>query len=249
VWDARPLTPELKVELEARGIVEFICTQAKTEEAAIDRIRSNRMISEPVRQQALAFVPTYWAGRLQAEAAHVKALLDKLLLKEEVIATLRADGSLSEAVRQRALGLAERLQENPAHLNNASWRVVRQPGQSLDAYRRALRQAEVACRLAPQNGNYLNTLGVAQYRLGQYQEALATLTRSDQLRSKGSHPADLAFLAMAQHQLGQKEQAQATLARLREAMKNPTWAKNAQAQGFLREAETLIQGKPVAPQP
>jgi tetratricopeptide (TPR) repeat protein len=259
VWDARPLTPQLQVELEARGLAEFVCAQANAPDEALARVRNDKMISEPVRQQALAFVPTYWAGRLQAEASreasHVQALvdklLDKLLLKEEVIATIRADGSLSEAVRQRALGLTERLQENPARLNSVSWQVVRQLGQSLDAYRRALRQAEVACRLTPQNGDYLNTLGVAQYRLGQYKEALETLTRSDQLnapKNKGSIPADLAFLAMAQHRLGQKEQAQAILARLQEAMKNPTWAKNAEAQGFLREAKALIEGSSVNPQ-
>jgi hypothetical protein len=59
----------------------------------------------------------------------------------------------------------------------------------------------------------------------------------------------LSFLTMAQHQLGHKEQARATLARLREAMKQPRWAQNAEAQGFLREAEALIEGKtpPEAP--
>jgi WD40 repeat protein len=67
LWDARPLTPELKVELEARGLVEFVCTQAKVQEEATARIRSNKMISEPVRQQALAYVPTYWAARCQAD--------------------------------------------------------------------------------------------------------------------------------------------------------------------------------------
>jgi hypothetical protein len=57
-----------------------------------------------------------------------------------------------------------------------------------------------------------------------------------------STPHDLAFLAMSQHQLGQSEQARATLARLQEALKKPSWAKDAEAQGFLREAEALIDG-------
>ena len=48
---------------------------------------------------------------------------------------------------------------------------------------------------------------------------------------------------MAHQQLGHKEQAQATLARLREVMKQPRWADNAAPQGFLREAEELIDGK------
>ena len=59
----------------------------------------------------------------------------------------------------------------------------------------------------------------------------------------GIQPADLAFLAMAHQQLGHKEQARAALARLRELMKQPVWKQNAEAQGFLREAEGLIEGK------
>ena len=47
---------------------------------------------------------------------------------------------------------------------------------------------------------------------------------------------------MTQHQLGKKDEAKATLARLREIMKQPAWLKNAEAQGFLGEAETLING-------
>ena len=96
------------------------------------------------------------------------------------------------------------------------------------SYAQALRYAEAACRLEPGNGNHLNTLGVAQYRAGRYQEALATLTRSDQIKSKvpnGSPaPSDLAFLAMAQHRLGKKAEARATLARLIQAMKDPAVA-------------------------
>jgi tetratricopeptide (TPR) repeat protein len=108
-------------------------------------------------------------------------------------------------------------------------------------------QAEEACRLEPQNGNYINTLGVAQYRLGQYQAAVETLARSEKLDTTlkdGPHPADLAFLAMAQYQLGHKEQAQATLARLREALTKPRWAKDAESAAFLGEATTLIEAKP-----
>ena len=53
----------------------------------------------------------------------------------------------------------------------------------------------------------------------------------------------LAFLALAHHHLGHKEQARATLAQLREVMKQPRWEKDAEAAGFLREAQELIEGK------
>jgi hypothetical protein len=51
-------------------------------------------------------------------------------------------------------------------------------------------------------------------------------------------------MAMTQHQLGQSEQAQATLRRLREVISQVQWATNVQAQGFLREAEELLETKP-----
>jgi len=98
--------------------------------------------------------------------------------------------------------------------------------------------------MAPDEGTFLNTLGVALYRVGQYAESLRTLHRSDELNSKrsgNSLPSDIAFQAMAHHQLGEKDKAAELLARLREEMKQVRWADDAESQGFLREAEKLIE--------
>ena len=107
------------------------------------------------------------------------------------------------------------------------------------------REAEAAVQLEPESGDNLRTLGMAQYRTGRYGDALETLTKSEKLNATkdGSLPSDLAFLAMAHQHLGHKEQAQAALARLRAELKQPDWEKNAEAQGFLREAAELIEGK------
>jgi hypothetical protein len=59
----------------------------------------------------------------------------------------------------------------------------------------------------------------------------------------GYIPSHLEFLAIAQHQHGKNREAKATLGRLREVMKQPRWAKDTEAAGFLREAEELIEGK------
>jgi eukaryotic-like serine/threonine-protein kinase len=77
-----------------------------------------------------------------------------------------------------------------------------------------------------------------QYRCGLMSEALATLTRSDDLY-KRNKPADLAFLALTQQRLGQSDKARDTLARLRAVMKDPRRAENPAAEAFLREAETI----------
>ena len=194
------------------------------------RIRRDPTISDAVRERALdlaRLVPSHFA---------------KSVLREEVLESLRTNPALSESVREQAMALAELYPEDPNRLNEASWAVVRRPDANAPAYRLALRMAEAAGRIYEFNGLYLNTLGVARYRVGKYAEAVATLTRSDQVNSPtfgGSIPADLAFLALAQHRLGQTEKARATLGRLRVAMKKPQWDKEPEAQGFLREAEAI----------
>jgi hypothetical protein len=123
--------------------------------------------------------------------------------------------------------------------------------------------------LAPDQSKYLTTLGVAQYRVGQYAQARATLTQADlqhqaalarlvlmarqlpqalvtlwqaqPLRETVS--ANLAFLAMTHHQLGHEESARAALARLREITEKPEWAKDQEVHSLLREAETLVSSK------
>jgi WD40 repeat protein/tRNA A-37 threonylcarbamoyl transferase component Bud32 len=177
--------------------------------------------------------------------AHVRSLYAKHLFRPDVLASLRQDATLSQSERGFALQVAQTHPEDPGQLNGAAWKVVKTRDADKDAYALALRRAEAGVRLAPQDGNILNTLGVAQYRTSRYAEALATLTQAEKLNATkdGPNPSDLAFLAMAQHQLGKKAEANATLGRLREAMKQRLWAKDAEAQDFLREAEELIEGK------
>ena len=172
----------------------------------------------------------------------VHALFAQPLLRPEVLERLRADPGLTEPVRQQALALAEVVPEHSRRLDQASRTVVRQPGATPEAYCLALRQAAAACRLIPRAGDFLTTLGIAQYRVGQYREAAATLTQADQINAvapNGPNPANLAFLALALHRLGQPNLAQAALGHLRSTMKRPEWASNEEARDVLREAETI----------
>jgi chromosome condensin MukBEF ATPase and DNA-binding subunit MukB len=152
--------------------------------------------------------------------------------------------------------LGERYVPNAERLNEESWYVVSARNRSSENYARALLQAEEVCSLEPENGLYLNTLGVAQYRVGKYQQVIDTLTRSDKLnriRFGNSLPADLAFLSMAQHRLGLKQQALATFERLRQIMSASEQAKAPSAaedeatrnenRAFFKEAEETILGK------
>jgi hypothetical protein len=156
---------------------------------------------------------TVWDARpLEEEAAKsaeqseaerlVQSLFDKLLVREDVLESLRTQSGLSKSVRDRALILAEGYPVDANHLNGVIWNVVRRPGREPAAYFRAVRRAESLCRTSPGVGLYLNTLGVARYRAGHYREATGDLEQSLKLNAAGSNnflPADLAFLALSQH--------------------------------------------------
>ena len=57
--------------------------------------------------------------------------------------------------------------------------MVRSAEGLAEGYRQALRWAERGGELKRDDGSMLNTLGVAQYRTGQYEQALKTLSQSE----------------------------------------------------------------------
>ena len=87
-----------------------------------------------------------------------------------------------------------------------AWLLTTCPDRSVWNPDRAIEYATKAVAIAPKEGMYWNTLGVAQYRAGQFNEAITTLTKSMELRS-GGDAFDWFFLAMAQWQLNNKDEA------------------------------------------
>jgi WD40 repeat protein/tRNA A-37 threonylcarbamoyl transferase component Bud32 len=232
---------------EARSWVRFLGTQGLSRDAVQARIREDATVDDGVRQQALLLVEPFWQSRVHREAEDVvRSLFRTPLFRPEVVAQVQADPALSEPVRRKALALAEHHVEDPIAFDRASRGVVRRPGAAPAAYRRARDQAELACRLLPFVGAYHTTLGMAQFRLGQYAEALTTLTRADELNrmAQGSSvPADLALLAMTRWHLKANGRAREDLERLRATLREPKWSRNEEAQSLLKEAEALL-GRP-----
>jgi hypothetical protein len=196
---------------------------------------------------------------------------------DQVRSALLGDPALSPAERQAVQAALSRLVDLQAEawimaqrLNEAAWDVVRYAAVEPEAGAQALRDARRAVELAPEDGLILNTLGVAQYRMEQYEEALATLKRSDELNSRPENPrnrdasqgagtstkppeevvsdfglpGDVAFIAMSLYKLGRAEEAHGALARLQKLMRQARWIKDEESQSFLREAESLILGQP-----
>lgn len=72
---------------------------------------------------------------------------------------------------------------------------------------RAVVFAQKAVDIEPNHGSYWNTLGVAHYRIGDWQTAIGTLEKSDEL-SKGDFLGfNGFFLATAHWQLGHQDEA------------------------------------------
>jgi tetratricopeptide (TPR) repeat protein len=125
-----------------------------------------------------------------------------------------------------------------------SWSVVSRPYAEAAAYRRALLQAELACRLVPQDGEFLTTLGAAQYRLGYDAEAVATLMLADEILTRigmYSRVEHLALLALTQHRLGKVAEARAALDRLRQLVSQPQSNVSEPGLTILHEIKALEQ--------
>jgi WD40 repeat protein/serine/threonine protein kinase len=244
LWDARPLTSGLRANREARQVVEALFARSLATADVMTRILSDATLGPGIGELALDMVPPYGESRMTQHAERlVESLYAQAKFRPEVLEILGGDAKLDDEVRRRALMLAEQVPERPESLDEAGRAVVRRPGAEPSAYRSALRRAEAACRLVPDEGDFLNTRGIAEYRLGLYRQAVGTLTlarRSHEDNWNGqSYPPDLAFLAMSRYRLGQPEQARADMGRLRETMKTLQWAPSEESQAFLREAEAL----------
>ena len=130
------------------------------------------------------------------------------------------------------------------NLNESSWNIVRSPKASPERYRQALDWARQACEMNRRNANLLNTLGVAQYRIGDYQAAEKTLQQAMALRPDSDANKDSAwdrvFLAMTWQQLGKIQQAQRVLEQVRDLISLHQLERNRELQAFMREAQRLI---------
>src|SRR4029077_18897132 len=91
-------------------------------------------------------------------------------------------------------------------LNNLAWLLATCPEVKLRNPHDAVSYAQRALDLVANDGNTWNTLGVAHYRVGNWEEARSALYRSMEIRDEGDS-FDWFFLAMIHAKLGHKERA------------------------------------------
>jgi serine/threonine protein kinase/tetratricopeptide (TPR) repeat protein len=99
--------------------------------------------------------------------------------------------------------------------------------------------ASKAVQISPNNGTYLNTLGVAQYRAGQWNEAIETLGKSVALLPESHFAYSGFFLAMAHWQFDQRERANEYYEKAVESMARHL-AGDVELERFRKEAEELM---------
>jgi eukaryotic-like serine/threonine-protein kinase len=111
----------------------------------------------------------------------------------------------------RAVGLIRAARPRDARgdaQNTYAWLLVDCPDETLRDPARAVALAKEAVTLAPAEGKYWNTLGVAHYRAGDWAAAREALEKSMELSGGGS-AYDWLFLAMTAWQTGDRQRARA----------------------------------------
>jgi serine/threonine protein kinase/tetratricopeptide (TPR) repeat protein len=91
-------------------------------------------------------------------------------------------------------------------MNNLADLLANAPDTKLRDPKRAVELATEIVKLSPKEGTFWNTLGMAQYRAGNWKAAITALEKSMDL-SKGGNSNDWFFLAMTRWQLGDKKDA------------------------------------------
>ncbi len=149
---------------------------------------------------------------------------------------------LAAADRAKADKLGAR---NPTTLNNRARNLLTGPADRRNVAR-ALELIQDVVAQQPDNGLFLNTLGVAQYRAGQWAQAVVTLEKS-LVASKGeSDGFDLFFLAMCHKKLGDAAKAKDDFDKAVKwvgEMKDLSAEWTAELKEFRTEAEAVLREK------
>jgi serine/threonine protein kinase/tetratricopeptide (TPR) repeat protein len=134
---------------------------------------------------------------------------------EELIDNLMAQGKIQEAealalepaARDLVREAIKRCPENAVAENNLAWHLIKFAVPRRCDPAEALALAQKAVKRAPDVDYFVNTLGVAYYRAGNWKAAIDTLTKADELYGGRLFSYNAFFLAMAHWQRGEKEQA------------------------------------------
>ena len=229
----------------AKAIVNDLWQKLNDWKAVAQRLRDDALLSEPQRRAALNLVLGK-SAQVHAQALeHVNALFPRLVFTADVVAALVADAELTPDMRRSAVARARARGDDPVRLFRQSWRLVRFADTVPEAYKIGLRGAEAAVASELKGWDRFasfHTLGVAQFRNERYEEAWATLTRSEDLRrhlEESFTPFTAAFLAMTLFKLERVDEARRMFEQLEDLMSDE-WRGDEGAKTLFEEAKQLL---------
>lgn len=165
----------------------------------------------------------------------------------EVADLLGADANYEKSVREKTLQIClSREWQDHDRAVDESFEISRIAGNDIAAYQRALQQAELANNSQSDDPFGLLTLGMAQYRVGAYEEARKSLLRANEIWMsfhKDAHLLSPVFLAMTQYQLGQVDEGRSAVNAFRDSLEKIRFADitSGKLSGWI-EAEKVFAG-------
>jgi serine/threonine protein kinase/WD40 repeat protein len=190
------------------GSLPPIFTPDGTELIAINPQKGIHVWDLRLVRQRLAEIGLDWDAPphpLAGSPSEMKPLEVEILLGDLSKPVLTREQNARQAIELYRSSL-KRSPDDAETCNRLAWLYLTAP-EPLRDVKAALPLAERAVRLAPGHELYGNTLGVAYYRAGRYQEALAALRTNLALHGDSGLAFDLYFLAMSYHQVGEATRA------------------------------------------
>jgi hypothetical protein len=166
----------------------------------------------------------------------VEALLLKHFLVPEVVHVLEQDKTLDRDLRKAAIAEARRHLDDFFGLLGWADITLTELSEGRAQYQLVLERFRAVGPLLQEQAPLYR--GMAQYRLGEYTEALALLTRSEEKDRDGMA---VVFLAMTEQRLGKHQNALALLAKFKEIVPDGQPAGTVYGR-LMREAQGLIEG-------
>jgi len=232
--------------LAAKGLAEYRLGRFDSAIGSLQQAHARRS-TMPVTHLVLAMARQR-SGQTRQAREILAAALQSYIWGETTV--LERDKWIAHVLRREAVALivpelfadhAKEIDPDPKDAtvhNILAWLLATHANPKLRDPGRAVNCAKRAVELAPKEGNYWNTLGVAHYRAGDWKSALAALEKSMELR-KGGDSIDWFFLAMCHEKLGDKEKARQWYDRATRWM-DKNQANNEELRRFRAEAAQVL---------
>ena len=233
--------------LAAKGLAEYRLGRFDSAIGSLQQAEARR-VTMPVTRLALAM-----ARQRSGQTRQAREILAAALQSYDWSETTAyvPDMWIADVLRREAVAVvvpklfadyAKEIDPDPKDAtlhNNLGWLLATHANPKLRDPGRAVNCAKKALELAPKEGMYWNTLGVAHCRAGDWQAALAALGKSMELR-KGGDGFDWFFLAMCHEKLGDKHKARQSYDRATTWM-DRNQANNEELRRFRAEAAEVLK--------